>query len=182
MVWAHSTLSVKLITTPEPVSPGESFSMNFLLNHNGDGHFVDRSDTIITFDPAYMTIDSLPIMANPWGEMYPCDLEADTLECGGDVWYFPEIVNNKLFFVNSVTGKIKDNTPIGTKIHMSVCMWAIYDDQTANYDHSDYVCDNDHYMTVAEKRVPEFPSALLPVTMIIGFLGAVLLIQRTREH
>jgi hypothetical protein len=30
--------------------------------------------------------------------------------------------------------------------------------------------------------VPEFPSAFLPATMIIGFLGAVLLIQRTREH
>ena len=30
--------------------------------------------------------------------------------------------------------------------------------------------------------VPEFPSAFLPVTMIIGFLGAVLLIQRTREQ
>lgn len=29
---------------------------------------------------------------------------------------------------------------------------------------------------------PEFPSMLLPVTIIIGFLGAVLLIQRTREH
>jgi len=30
--------------------------------------------------------------------------------------------------------------------------------------------------------VPEFPSSFLPVTMIIGFLGAVLIIQRTREH
>jgi hypothetical protein len=30
--------------------------------------------------------------------------------------------------------------------------------------------------------VPEFPTAFLPATMIIGFLGAVLLIQRTREH
>jgi hypothetical protein len=29
---------------------------------------------------------------------------------------------------------------------------------------------------------PEFPSMALPVTMIIGFLGAVLYIQRTREH
>ena len=29
--------------------------------------------------------------------------------------------------------------------------------------------------------VPEFPSAFLPATMIIGFLGAVLLIQRSRE-
>jgi hypothetical protein len=29
---------------------------------------------------------------------------------------------------------------------------------------------------------PEFPSVFLPITMIIGFLGAVLLIQRTREN
>jgi hypothetical protein len=29
---------------------------------------------------------------------------------------------------------------------------------------------------------PEFPSLFLPATLIIGFLGAVLLIQRTREH
>jgi hypothetical protein len=32
------------------------------------------------------------------------------------------------------------------------------------------------------KPMPEFPSAFLPVTMIIGFLGVVLLIQRTRKH
>jgi choice-of-anchor C domain-containing protein len=30
--------------------------------------------------------------------------------------------------------------------------------------------------------VPEFPSVFLPATMIIGFLGAVLLIQRIREN
>ena len=29
---------------------------------------------------------------------------------------------------------------------------------------------------------PEFPSAFLPATLIIGLLGVVLLIQRTREH
>jgi hypothetical protein len=34
----------------------------------------------------------------------------------------------------------------------------------------------------ASTPVPEFPSMFLPATMIIGFLGAVLLIQRTREH
>jgi len=30
--------------------------------------------------------------------------------------------------------------------------------------------------------VPEFPSMFLPATMIIGFLGAVLFIQRSREN
>jgi hypothetical protein len=29
---------------------------------------------------------------------------------------------------------------------------------------------------------PEFPSPLLPTAMVIGFLGAVFYIQRTREH
>jgi len=32
------------------------------------------------------------------------------------------------------------------------------------------------------REVPEFPSFTLPITFIIGFLGAVFLIQRTREH
>ena len=36
--------------------------------------------------------------------------------------------------------------------------------------------------TNGEIPTPEFPSTVLPVTMIIGFLGAVLYIQRTREH
>jgi Domain of unknown function DUF11 len=31
-------------------------------------------------------------------------------------------------------------------------------------------------------EVPEYPSAFLPATMIIGFLGAVLYIKRTREN
>jgi len=35
---------------------------------------------------------------------------------------------------------------------------------------------------IVAPEVPEFPSVFLPVTMIIGFLGAVLLIQRTREQ
>jgi hypothetical protein len=33
-----------------------------------------------------------------------------------------------------------------------------------------------------QSSVPEFPSIFLPATMIIGILGAVLLIQRTKEH
>ena len=53
------------------------------------------------------------------------------------------------------------------------------------------VCDNWNYFCVDDitydtstppASVPEFPSLALPATMIIGFLGAVLLIQRTRDH
>ena len=60
------------------------------------------------------------------------------------------------------------------------------------YEGAWYVVDinQDHHavgnpvfiVTTAPVPTPEFPSAFLPVSMIIGFLGAVLLIQRTREH
>jgi hypothetical protein len=46
--------------------------------------------------------------------------------------------------------------------------------------YSNIVCDVELPSTCP--NIPEFPSAFLPATMIIGFLGAVLLIQRTREH
>jgi len=36
--------------------------------------------------------------------------------------------------------------------------------------------------TPSPAPAPEFPSTILPATMIIGFLGAVLIIQRTREQ
>ena len=55
------------------------------------------------------------------------------------------------------------------------------------YDSADYgLCHSDQTMTariyVVDNSIPEFPSGFLPATMIIGILGAVLLIQRTREH
>jgi hypothetical protein len=46
-------------------------------------------------------------------------------------------------------------------------------------------CSVSGHWTLVQKpyiATPEFPSIFLPVTMIIGFLGAVLLIQRTREN
>jgi len=48
------------------------------------------------------------------------------------------------------------------------------------YCYSNIVCDVK--LPTACPNIPEFPSMFLPVTMIIGLLGAVLLIQRTREQ
>jgi len=52
---------------------------------------------------------------------------------------------------------------------------------TANWNQAD--SDKDGIGDACEEPIatPEFPSLALPATMIIGFVGAVLLIQRTRE-
>ena len=56
------------------------------------------------------------------------------------------------------------------------------------YDHSEYGDCHSDSTAVARiyvgdgQPIPEFPSAFLPATMIIGFLGAVLFIQVTKEH
>jgi len=64
--------------------------------------------------------------------------------------------------------------PAGT---YSFTIEAIFPDR---YCLSNIVCDVE--MPTTCTNAPEFPSIFLPATMIIGFLGAVLLIQRTREH
>ena len=54
------------------------------------------------------------------------------------------------------------------------------------YDNRKFASNVFTYLCPKENQVipsiPEFPSIFLPVTTIIGFLGAVLLIQRTREN
>jgi hypothetical protein len=58
-------------------------------------------------------------------------------------------------------------------------------------NHKILIEDNDPFTDVytidlcgepKQTPIPEFPTAILPAAMIIGFLGAVLLIQRTREN
>ena len=47
------------------------------------------------------------------------------------------------------------------------------------------ICDSNTLTMTFPKTcnsVPEFPSLLLPVTLVIGFLGTVLYIRRVREH
>ena len=55
-----------------------------------------------------------------------------------------------------------------------------YNDQGFFICYSNIVCEVE--MPTTCTNTPEFPSLLLPAAMIIGFLGAVLLIQRTREQ
>jgi hypothetical protein len=58
----------------------------------------------------------------------------------------------------------------------------VIDDMDTDAINPDANIGLDTLRTEQHTSIPEFPSTILPATMIIGFLGAVLLIQRTREH
>ncbi len=81
----------------------------------------------------------------------------------------------------SIRGKIKENTPAGTIITSTSGVG------DCSIMASDRIVDvgsisESRVIIVKSESVPEFPSAFLPAIMMIGFLGAVLLIERTREH
>jgi hypothetical protein len=88
-----------------------------------------------------------------------------------------------LYLIQVNTPWQKDETakylPKVTGTHENFAIFNIYIPATNTQLH-------DSHQTYTEvttcANTPEFPSMFLPVTMIIGFLGAVLLIQRTREQ
>ncbi len=95
------------------------------------------------------------------------------------VAYYDPIQNqwHELSFISGTSFSIpKANMPPGT---YSLAVLP-YDIQSGWICYSNIVCDVKLPTTCTD--TPEFPSVFLPATMIIGFVGAVLLIQRTKEH
>lgn len=74
-------------------------------------------------------------------------------------------------------GTVKDTTPCDTVL--KTCANGVFTDATGAIT-SQEICRETP--VVCPNPSPEFPSVIMPATMIIGFLGAVFLIQRTREH
>ena len=92
-----------------------------------------------------------------------------------------ENLNNRAL---TATFKIKDTIPRGTVANVEAKGQFRVNLQPPNGDLY-YTKDESDSKTISiceTTDVPEYPSMFLPATMIIGFLGAVLLIQRTRKQ
>jgi uncharacterized repeat protein (TIGR01451 family) len=82
-------------------------------------------------------------------------------------------------FYRTITVRLKPDTEGKTFCN------SVYVNTGMAYDHSGYGTSTaEDCITVPSEPVPapEFPSIILPTTMITGFLAAVLLIQRTRRN
>jgi hypothetical protein len=79
----------------------------------------------------------------------------------------------------TITGKIKSSTQPGTTITSTASTYVILSRNGEGWDTAT------NQVTIESGSVvpsPEFPSAFLPAMMIIGLIGSVLYIKRTREH
>jgi hypothetical protein len=100
---------------------------------------------------------------------------------GGDTPIIRTFDTSKISIYNDMKWIIIDDLPyfLATSDHTTLK----FEDVSENaYLAAGVALDDIIVVPYTPTTAPEFPSVFLPVTIIIGFLGAVLLIQRTREN
>ena len=132
----------------------------------GFGYSVDHIDWgTVLLDPNIKNITGIGSSAM---DVY-CHVSGNSVSCftqdGGPEWGSGD---PGLTISGTVTG--------GTKL-VSNCSFSGFDDNGNELDAS----ASNTAKVVYEPPAPEFPSPLLPASMVIGFLGAVFYIKRTRE-
>jgi hypothetical protein len=154
--------SGQVVTTPVldngriyTITAGEIFWVDYTPNFQADAQFYSEDGWTTWFKP-----ESPPGTTHSFLQMNDKDVNwGDTPNLDASTWHE---------YTVKFTGQGKSNT-------LRIIDW--YDN---NYDNN--VCHLPVCIIPEPPKIPEFPSAFLPAAMIIGFLGAVLLIQRTREQ
>jgi len=152
--------SGKVVTTPVldngriySITAGEIFWPDFDRGIEADAQFYSEDEWIMAFKP-----ESPPGTIHSFLQMNDNDVDWGDLD--------PSTFHE---YTIQFTGQGTPNT-------LRIIDW--YD----NFNYDNNVCHLPVCIIPEPTSVPEFPSAFLPAAMIIGFLGAVLIIQKTREH
>jgi hypothetical protein len=182
-----------LLTDKTAYSPGDTIIYQVwvdVLTGPYDPNF-DLYTAEFNLDPNIESItDNMPDYCSISGNKVFCESNDPQTETG--LWPMFIALHQKLWVVIhgqspdfsvpfTITGKIKMGTPDNTIIKSTADSWGMWEDYVPvikDHSESEVVIS----ACTGSSCVPEFPSAILPVTTIIGFLGVVILIQRTKEH
>ena len=152
--------SGQVVTTPfldngriYSITAGEIFWPDYAQDVEADAQFYSEDGWTTWFKP-----ESPPGTIHSFLQMNDNDVDWGDLD--------PSTFHE---YTVQFTGQGKPNT-------LRIIDW--YDN--FNYDNNE--CHLPVCIIPEPPTIPEFPSAFLPAAMIIGFLGAVLIIQRTREQ
>jgi hypothetical protein len=151
---------------------------------DGDG-IGDACDTDKDGDGVLDTSDNCPLVANPAQTDSDGDGTGDACDADKDGDGIPDTTDNCPSIANAAQTDT-DGDGIGDACDADKDGDGVLDTSdncplVTNAAQTDSDGDGIGDACDPGTPVPEFPSMFLPITMIIGFLGAVLLIQRTRE-
>jgi hypothetical protein len=173
------TLTFTIIPDKTVYYPGDKITYKFATSSTVTDPNVVFS--IENTDLLHVTLDNhlTGITVDTGNIGIQCTLSGNDLDClnvnaNQVLWlldgnYYPQI-----------SGIIKPGTPSGTKITTDGYVGVSLDFNQAQYSLPDSAPDT-NVISVVSKPItsPEFPSIFLPAILIIGLLGAVLLIKRT---
>jgi len=191
----EDAFTTKLVADKMVYFPGDTITYKVWLDvqtsTSDSDPWFDLYTADFNLDPNIESIsDNMPDYCSISGNNVFC--ESNDVQTSTGLWNTPPNMHQYLWVVNrgqlpdynvhfTITGKIKQGTPENTIIRSTAHIIGIVEgipDPNWNMD----------YDSVSEVKVPttqnspEFPSMIFPITMIIGFIGCLLLIQRTREH
>ena len=169
-------------------SAGDEISYKIWADyHNSDGYALDHClSAVITLDPSIENIgQNMPYYCGVYGNKVICEPPYPDMW----FWFLEEDYHNWLLVAYeetqgpelfTITGTIKEDTPECTLIK-STAMVGFY-----NEEGESILDDAQSVVSIRgdecpPHNAPEFPSMFLPLSLIIGFLGTILIIQRTRN-
>jgi hypothetical protein len=191
-------LEIRMIADKAVYTPGETITYKIWSDVSAEsGAAVDHcAQATFVIDPN-IEIKSLNFVPPGGVSGDHCDIIGNSILCDGSIdrilWFMGTSYHDFLKSYDgpantrgsdfSITGQIKPGTPLGTTLTSTATLVSYLDtlDPITGTVYS-IADDSTNQVTVGGNPSPEFPSALLPVTFIVGIIGAVLLIQRTREH
>jgi len=159
--------SLDFVAIPDQVTPGSDIVHRLTIDGSMNYHY----SCDLTFDPFYI------------------ESGMNAFDCGGCDIFSRGNNEFRLDFLYpssyDINGKVSPDTPPHTIMPSSASCIAFPEPQIWEFGCRE-VTIYPVYAHFSIKEIPipspEFPSMDLPVMLMIGFLGAVLLIRRTREH
>ena len=146
------------------VSPGDT--VTYYSNFGVDPNNLGDWDVSFNWNPQLMDFVGVQMLSSP--NPY-CDRRF--ISQG-------QVICDQAGFGGSGTLKLQVKDDVSSGLHIPVTSFGTYNGDNYGYG----VTKTVNTVICSANSVPEFPSLAFPITMIIGFVGAVLLIQRTRKH
>ena len=170
-------LQCKMDITPKYVDHGQTFNVKTQI-YNPYPVYVDHSTMDYYFDNRIEVVD------NTIWCYYSLGWKDAALYCDDIAVAEPGHTDGPYF-----TGKIGNNIPYGTSLPIrfeavNYCYDGMcYDENGDPLPEGCTVTEMVHVWPASKPGpVPEFPTFVLPGAMIVGILGVVLYIRKTREH